>query len=355
MEIATDKYFEIQKFYNWALTQSDVRVKDWFLMQSYTPTLVITALYVIVVTWGQKFMENREPFKYKWTLFFYNLGLIVMNFHIFSELLLASIKLGYSYSCQPVNYSDDPDEMRIAKALWWFYFSKCVEMLDTVFFVLRKKNNQISFLHVYHHATMFPIWWIGVKWVAGGQSFFGAMVNSFIHVVMYTYYGISALGPQYQKYLWWKRYLTMLQLTQFFIGMVYGIQTLYFDCDYPKWMQWAGLVYGITIITLFMNFYIQAYIRPVQKLSKKPEKIQFVVGITHSMQSLVVRCDFPEWMQWALIFYGFTILLLFLNFYFQAYIISKNEKQVNKKSSTNGHIQNGNGVANGHVETKKTN
>ena len=42
-------------------------------------------------------------------------------------------------------------------------------MLDTVFFVLRKKNNQISFLHVYHHATMFPIWWIGIKWVAGGQ------------------------------------------------------------------------------------------------------------------------------------------------------------------------------------------
>ena len=58
---------------------------------------------------------------------------------------------------------------QIAKALWWFYFSKCVEMMDTIFFILRKKNNQVSFLHVYHHATMFPIWWIGVKWVAGGQ------------------------------------------------------------------------------------------------------------------------------------------------------------------------------------------
>ena len=41
--------------------------------------------------------------------------------------------------------------------------------MDTFFFILRKKNNQISFLHVYHHATMFPLWWIGVKWVAGGQ------------------------------------------------------------------------------------------------------------------------------------------------------------------------------------------
>lgn len=29
---------------------------------------------------------------------------------------------------------------------------------------------------------------------------------------MYSYYGLAALGPQYQKYLWWKRYLTRIQL-----------------------------------------------------------------------------------------------------------------------------------------------
>ena len=51
-------------------------------------------------------------------------------------------------------------------------------MLDTVFFVLRKKNNQISFLHVYHHATMFPIWWMGIKWVAGGQCKY-TLLNNF--------------------------------------------------------------------------------------------------------------------------------------------------------------------------------
>ena len=38
-----------------------------------------------------------------------------------------------------------------------------------VFFILRKKNNQVTFLHVYHHTSMFLLWWIGVKWVAGGQ------------------------------------------------------------------------------------------------------------------------------------------------------------------------------------------
>ena len=38
-----------------------------------------------------------------------------------------------------------------------------------VFFILRKKNSQLTFLHVYHHATMIFNWWAGVKYVAGGQ------------------------------------------------------------------------------------------------------------------------------------------------------------------------------------------
>ena len=38
------------------------------------------------------------------------------------------------------------------------------------------------------------------------------MLNSFIHVIMYSYYGFAAMGPVVQKYLWWKKYLTQLQL-----------------------------------------------------------------------------------------------------------------------------------------------
>ena len=61
---------------------------------------------------------------------------------------------------------------QIAKAIWWFYISKLLELLDTVIFILRKKYNQVSFLHVFHHASMFSLWWIGVKWVAGGMCMF---------------------------------------------------------------------------------------------------------------------------------------------------------------------------------------
>lgn len=60
--------------------------------------------------------------------------------------------------------------LQVAKVLWWYYFSKLIEFLDTIFFVLRKKTSQITFLHVYHHASMFNIWWCVLNWIPCGQS-----------------------------------------------------------------------------------------------------------------------------------------------------------------------------------------
>ena len=44
-----------------------------------------------------------------------------------------------------------------------FFFIKIV-------FVLRKKPNQITFLHLFHHISMVLNAWSGVRFVAGGQS-----------------------------------------------------------------------------------------------------------------------------------------------------------------------------------------
>jgi len=48
----------------------------------------------------------------------------------------------------------------MAKMIWLFYFSKIMEFVDTMIMVLKKNNRQISFLHVYHHSSIFTIWWL---------------------------------------------------------------------------------------------------------------------------------------------------------------------------------------------------
>ncbi|XP_071809235.1 very long chain fatty acid elongase 4-like [Asterias amurensis] len=261
MEIIADKVDHLYKFYLHTLTLSDPRVADWLLLDSPCWTIGIVLLYLLIVWLGPKVMANREPFTLKWSMMAYNCVCMAISFHIFKENVICGYQLGYSLTCQPVVFSYNEFEHRIAKSLWWFYFSKLVEMLDTVFFILRKKNSQLTFLHVYHHASMFGLWWIGMKWVAGGQSWFGGTLNSFIHLIMYSYYLLAAMGPRMQKYLWWKRYLTQLQFAQFVIGLIHATQSLYFQCDFPIWMQWACILYGITIFSLFINFYVHAYIR----------------------------------------------------------------------------------------------
>lgn len=41
--------------------------------------------------------------------------------------------------------------------------------MDTVLMVLRKKNEQITFLHVFHHASMLNIWWWTLMFIPGGM------------------------------------------------------------------------------------------------------------------------------------------------------------------------------------------
>lgn len=48
-----------------------------------------------------------------------------------------------------------------------YYLSKLTEFADTVFFVLRKKSSQITWLHVYHHSVTPLETWVLVKFLAG--------------------------------------------------------------------------------------------------------------------------------------------------------------------------------------------
>lgn len=136
----------------------------------------------------------------------------------------------YNWKCEPVDFSYSPDALmvseyflysvkmdwhlflQVAKGVYVYFLAKISELLDTVFFVLRKKDNQITFLHLYHHTVMPMISWGATKYYPGGHGTFIGFINSFVHIIMYTYYMMAAMGPQYQKYLWWKKYITTMQM-----------------------------------------------------------------------------------------------------------------------------------------------
>jgi len=127
--------------------------------------------------------------------------------------------------------------------------------------VLRKKQAQVSTLHVVHHSVVPISVWIGLKFYCGGSNTLFPFLNTGVHSIMYLYYGLAALGPQMQKYLWWKKYLTTLQLTQFALVMVLGIRIALSDCTFPKSFLFLNLFHAVLFFYMFSSFYRQSYNR----------------------------------------------------------------------------------------------
>lgn len=252
----------VVQFYNQTLEARDSRVDGWFLMDSPLPTLSACLTYVYVVTsLGPRLMKNRHPMNLRKTLVFYNFFMVLLSAWLFWELWISGWGTGYNYRCQPVDYSTSPKAMRMANACWWYYFSKFIEFADTLFFVARKKFNQVSLLHVVHHGCMPMSVWFGVRFTPGGHSTFFGLLNSLVHVFMYTYYGLAALGPEYHKWLWWKKYMTKFQLVQFIAIIVHAFQLFFINCNYPKAFAWWIGGHAVLFFFLFTDFYKQAYMK----------------------------------------------------------------------------------------------
>ncbi|KAJ8954307.1 hypothetical protein NQ318_005893, partial [Aromia moschata] len=189
------------------------RTADWFLVGKFGHLMLILTTYVYFCKYaGPRYMKDRKPFDLKRTIQVYNVIQILCSMYLVYEGLFAGWLTDYSFTCQPVVPGEKG--LRMAKGTWFYFICKLVELLDTVFFILRKKFNQVSYLHMYHHTLMPVCAWIGVTFLPGGHGTLMGIINSFIHVLMYTYYFLSSLGPEIQKYLWWKKHLTAMQMVR---------------------------------------------------------------------------------------------------------------------------------------------
>lgn len=126
-----------------------------------------------------------------------------------------------------------------------------MELLDSLFMVLRKKSDQLSFLHCYHHCLL--IWaWLYCMLLSGCvDTFFGAGCNAAIHVLMYSYYLLAALGIP----CGWKRYLTVAQMAQFVACAGQSLNVLFTPDACPPALPLTQLFVMVNMLFLFGRFY----------------------------------------------------------------------------------------------------
>jgi len=264
---------KLSEDYNYIMVDlRDPRADSFPLMSSVWPTVFLCLAYVYIVkVAGPRFMKDRPPYEIKGIIVAYNLFQTLFSLWGFIQGWKFYVSGDYSWTCQPIDYSNDPEALRALDMAWFFYISKFIDMFDSFFFVLKKKFTHLSFLHVFHHGIMpFECWW-GARFVGGGHGGFAAFFNAGVHTVMYLYYLLSACGPKVQKYLWWKRYLTRLQMLQFVCVFLHALQPLYFTCDYPRLVPKVIIANAAAFFILFANFYFFAYINSSRR-SKTVEK-----------------------------------------------------------------------------------
>uniref|UniRef100_A0A8D8WJQ1 Elongation of very long chain fatty acids protein n=1 Tax=Cacopsylla melanoneura TaxID=428564 RepID=A0A8D8WJQ1_9HEMI len=256
----------------------DEEIDSWFFITSSSSWVIIGIILVylaFVLHIGPKLMKDRPPMNIKYIILAYNLFQTVYNAWIVSKLFTTPNAFPYlfNHSCRPIPRDRNPLFRVLMEASWYYLFSKITDLLDTVFFVLKKKQSHISFLHVYHHSNMVFWCWAYIKFIKGEQGVVIGIINSFVHVVMYSYYFLAALGPQVQKHLWWKKYITRLQLVQFAIILSYAAFIIINECPLPKALNWIMAFQSTVFSILFANFYYKAYIRsPVRKQTKQDQK-----------------------------------------------------------------------------------
>lgn len=170
-----------------------------------------------------------------------------------------------TFTCQEANKGIQPVHSEILRAgSWWYFFSKIIELFDTVFFVLRKKQNQVTFLHVYHHSTMALFSWGYLKYMPGQQGALVGFLNCFVHIIMYFYYMVAAMGPKYQKYIWWKKYMTGLQLAQFILMLSYLLLITFFNCKLHRTLTFFFFTNVAIFLYLFLDFYRKVYVQKIK-------------------------------------------------------------------------------------------
>ena len=251
----------------------DPRINTFFLMEGgpWTVLGIIAAYVYFVKIYGPRIMGPRKAFSLKPIILVYNIVMVIINTMFFIYACIYTSFGVKTWQCMPLDKNAFDSEWKFKLTIGWlFVMSKFVDLLDTVFFVLKKNFHQVSALHVIHHSLVPINCWLGLKYVPSESAAFMPFINSFIHAVMYSYYALSSLGPHMRPYLWWKKYLTSMQIIQLALVTLHCFYLgLNANCNLPKVMFLAGIPQILLVLYMFVNFYLKSYVKSSRRLQNQ--------------------------------------------------------------------------------------
>ncbi|KAL7316183.1 Fatty acyl-CoA elongase/Polyunsaturated fatty acid specific elongation enzyme [Mucor circinelloides] len=251
---------------------------EFTFTQGYTPLSTLPEVFVGCVAYftiifgGRYIMTNFKPLPCKFLFQLHNVLLTLVSGVLLALLFEQLFPQLYRQGLYFTICSENAWTPQLELIYYLNYLVKWWELVDTGFLVIKKKK--LEFLHYFHHSMTMALCYtqlVGrttVSWVP-------IILNLTVHVLMYYYYFRTATGAK----IWWKQYLTTMQIIQFVIDLVviYTVTYSYFAFTYtdslPNFGSCAGTeeaaAFGCAILTsylfLFINFYRITYKQKQQK------------------------------------------------------------------------------------------
>jgi hypothetical protein len=215
--------------------------------------------YLVIVQGLKMFMANKkDAYNPKAFMLFYNA--VQVAFSVTQVVMLAPYLKNYLFNL------DGKFDANIEFWVFFHYCTKFCDFFDSFFMVLKKKSEQLSFLHVYHHLTIGVIWGLLLhNGIGNGTAFFGAWINSLVHSLMYFHYLITSLGYNNP----FKKYLTLFQMLQFSLCILQAILVFPLDHQFPQPWPVVQLCYHMSLLFLFNQFYKKDRKKDKKKALKK--------------------------------------------------------------------------------------
>ncbi|XP_011155798.2 elongation of very long chain fatty acids protein 1 [Solenopsis invicta] len=241
---------------------TDVRTVKWLFVSSPMLIIFISLVYLFVVYFaGPRFMKNRQPYSCKAFMQGYNLFQIIGNFLLVFNFVTKGKPFAVVWMyCVPFDELCGSNTEELLQIIWWGLLMKLIDLIETIVFVLRKKDHQVSFLHTYHHVVTVYYVWLSLRY---SYSFIMLMLtlNCSVHVIMYSYFYLSTFQNIQPRLLPYKKWLTFMQMVHIAFLMAVCLQGIYPTCDNEimKFLSIISIVHGTANLLLFANFYYNSY------------------------------------------------------------------------------------------------
>jgi len=203
----------------------------------------------------------------KYPLFVYNVICVFAAATVVFGIVKHKLGNPGKFVCNPIDRHSEEGQV-LAWYFWVFYAQKFWEFIDTWGYLLRQSFRQVTFLHVFHHCSINIVVGVVLPYDYNGDMFLPILLNSTVHVLMYTHYAVSILGGKTP----WRQYLTTMQLMQFCLISAQSVISLSRggECGAPTFAKWIMIVYMMSMLVLFGDFYMKSYMKPNGVIKSSP-------------------------------------------------------------------------------------